>query len=112
MDRLPDKLIPKNQSQFSEYKLQRELRKLRQRVVEFMVNNERTQDGKRTVFDLKSVSSNDMYSYAHIDDRLIESIRSELHTLGWKTKTAYCNTTLFIYDNEDEVPVIEGYEEL
>lgn len=105
MKSFPDKLRPQNRSKFSEYLFNRELCKLRQKVVDFLYSQE------KGGFDLKSTNdSNGQYNYSHIDDKLIEAIRNELHTLGWKTKLAYGDTVLFIYDNENELPAIADVE--
>ena len=98
MKSFPDKLRPQNRSLFNDYLFNRELCKLRQKVVDFLYSQE------KGGFDLRSNSSDGQYNYSHIDDKLISSIRNELHTLGWKTKLAYGDTVLFIYDNENELP--------
>lgn len=107
MKSLPDKLIPRNKKLFSSYRFNRELCKLRQQVVDYMYSEE------KGGFDLKSSrDSQGQYSYSSIDEKLVEAIRSELHILGWKTKLAYGNTTLFIYENERELPDMSDIEEI
>lgn len=105
MKTFPDKLKPQNRIHFKEYRFNRELCKLRQKIVDYMYSEE------KGGFDLKSsVDDNNQYSYSHIDDKLIEAARNELHILGWKTKLAYGNTTLFIYDDEKELPNMDDGE--
>ena len=105
MKQFPDKLKPQNKSHFAEYNFNRNLCKLRQRIVDYMYSEE------KGGFDLKSsTDDNGQYTYAHIDDKLIQAICDELHTLGWKTKLCYGNTTLFIYEKEEELPNISDAE--
>lgn len=105
MKGLPSKMVPHNKSYFTEYKFNRELCKLRQRVVDYMYSEE------KGGFDLKSTQDeNGQYVYGHIDDKLINAVVVELHSLGWKTKLAYGNTTLFIYDKEEDLPSISDME--
>jgi hypothetical protein len=107
MKAFPDKLKPVNQSHFSSYKFSRELCKLRKRILEYMYSE------NKGGFDLKSnVDDVGQYTYDHIDDKLIDRVRSELHILGWKTKVAYGNTTLFIYEKEDDLQKMSEMEEI
>lgn len=105
MKSFPDKLKPQNKSSFGEYKFNRDLCKLRQRIVDYLYS------GDKTGFDLKlSQGDNNQYNYSHIDTRLVEVVTEELKSLGWKTKVAYGNTTLFIYTDNEELPVISDIE--
>lgn len=104
MKAFPDKLVPQNRRYFPEYKFNRDLCMLRQKIVEYLYSEE------KGGFDLRSSNSNGQYSYSHIDDRLIEEVRKELHIKGWKTKLAYGNTVLFIYENEEELPLMSEAE--
>ena len=38
-----------------------------------------------------------------IDKRIVDCLRLELSTLGWKTKLGYGGTVLCIYENEEEI---------
>jgi hypothetical protein len=99
MKEFPRKLIPLNRDKFNDYKFNRDLCKLRQKIVEYMYS------GDRGGLDLKSsTNKNTMYDYNLTDERLVSVARQELHSLGWKTSLAYGNTTLFIYVSEDELP--------
>jgi hypothetical protein len=104
MKTFPDKLRPCNKYKFVEYKFNRELCKLRQKIVDYMYSED------NGGFDLKSSTENGLFSYNHIDEKLIETIRIELHDLGWKTKLAYGNTTLFIYSDEKDLPLMSDME--
>ena len=101
MKSFPEKLKPQNKIYFKEYKFNRELCKLRQKIVDYIYSEE------KGGFDLKSNTDNNQYSYSHIDDKLIEAICNELNSLGWKTKLLYGDTTLFIYNDESELPKVE-----
>jgi hypothetical protein len=37
---------------------------------------------------------------------ILEKIIEELHVLGWKTLLSYGDTTLFIYNSDNELPQI------
>lgn len=107
MKSFPDKLRPENRKQFKEFEFNRELCKLRAKVYEYIIS----MDMKG--FDLKeSQTSNREYSYSSIDKSLVDGICAELEELGWKTKIAYGNTVLFIYNKESELPKMSDAEEI
>lgn len=107
MKTLPDKLIPENKQKFDEYRFNRELCKLRQKIVDYMYS------GDTRGFDLKTLHENDsLYTYSHIDIKLVKQICKELNEKGWKTKIAFGNTTLFIYEREEELPPFSNIETL
>ena len=108
MKKFPDKLKPSNRKNFKEYLFNRELCKLRQKITDHIYIEELLlqddKDKKRGGFDLKSnKDDNGNYCYQHIDMKLVVAIRKELNNLGWNTKLAYGNTTLFIYEHSDEI---------
>lgn len=114
MKQFPDKLCPKNKHLFNEYKFNRDLCKLRQRITEYLYLEYGTNNtGKKGGFDLKSVTDEKgQYSYEHIDDVLIDTIIFELNILGWKTKLAYGRTTLFVYENDEDIPDTSSMESI
>ena len=54
--------------------------------------------------------NHELYKDRKIKKELLDAIREELHQLGWKTKLLYGDTSLFIYDKEEEIP--KDYGEL
>lgn len=108
MKSFPDKLRPENREQFAtEYRFNRDLCKLRQRIVDYMYSK----DNKG--FDLKSTTdSNGQYDYATIDKDLVTSVCRELNSLGWNTELAYGETVLFIFKERSELPIMSDMEEI
>lgn len=108
MKSFPDKLRPENRDKFStEYKFSRDLCKLRQRIVDYMYS------GDTKGFDLKySTDSNGQYDYSTISKNLIDNVRKELHDLGWNTELAYGETTLFIFKERSELPLMSDMQEI
>jgi len=108
MKTFPDKLRPENREKFvTEYKFNRDLCKLRQLIVDYMYS------GDNKGFDLKSsVDSNGQYDYSTISRELVDRICSELQKLGWNTKLAYGETTLFIFKDVSELPLMSDIEEI
>ncbi len=101
MKEFPTKLVINNIDKFKEYKFNRECCKLRQNIIDYIYTFETNK--KQGGFDLKN--NNEGYiSNKIIDINIIKRICKELEDLGWKTKMAYGNTTLFIYKNEDDIP--------
>ena len=107
MKSFPDKLCPENRKSFPDFKKTRELCKLRQRIVDYMYSKDSDKG-----FDLKTNNNYEQYDYTTTDKTLIEIICKELNTLGWNTKLLYGNTTLFIYKNDSELPMISDVEEI
>jgi len=106
MKTFPDKLTPANKNRFKEYKFNRELCKLRQKIVDYMYS------GDTKGFDLKQTQENGMYNYSTIDNELVDAACKELESLGWNIKLAYGGTTLFIFDDKSELPQISDMEEI
>lgn len=96
MKSFPRKLIPRNRIHFAEYLQKRQLAILRDEVYEYMLS-ERT-DG----WDIPK----------DIDLKLIDKLREELEDLGWKTRVAFANSTLFIFQEGEEPKIPEGLKEL
>ena len=108
MKSFPSKLIPENRHLFdTEYKFNRELCKLREKIIDYMYS------GDHKGFDLKSsTDSNGQYEYKTIDSKLVSSVCKELLELGWNTEIAYGETTLFIYKDRSELPIMSEMEEI
>jgi len=68
--------------------------KLRKKIYENMLHND-----PNNFFDLSS------FKYGkHVDFKdILQQVCDELSSLGWKTKTSYGDTALFIY--KDDIPI-------
>lgn len=108
MKSFPDKLRPENRENFmTEYRFNRDLSKLRQRIVDYMYS------GDNKGFDLKSsTDSNGQYEYSTINNDLINAVCKELQNLGWNTYLAYGETTLFIFKHRSELPLMSDMEDI
>lgn len=108
MKTFPIKLRPENRERFvAEYRFNRELCKLRQRIVDYLYS------GDNKGFDLKSsTDSNGQYEYSTINRDLVDAVCKELQTLGWNTELAYGETTLFIFKDRSELPLMSDMEEI
>ncbi len=87
-------LSPDNKNSFTDFVKEYNLSKFRKYVYKYII----TQDK----------GGLDLINKSFINDELIEIIREELKNLGWKTVIAYGETTLFIYQNDDEIIQLEG----
>lgn len=96
MKTFPSKLIPSNKHLFPKYKFNREVCKLRQKVVDYLYS------GEKGGLDLK-VSSDSNYNFKNINKEVVNQVIKELEDLGWKTKLVYADTTLLIYEDEKEL---------
>jgi hypothetical protein len=107
MDSFPLTLTPENRNLFSIYKLSSDLSKLRQQIFDYMVS------GDTRGFDLKSsTDSNGQYQYSTKSKEIVQKICDELLLLGWKTKVSYGDTTLFIFKDKKELPLMSEMEEI
>lgn len=106
MKEFSDKLRPENRKQFSEFRNNRELCKLRQRIVDYLYSE------NTNGFDLKTNHGSEQYDYTTTNKNLIDIIQKELQTLGWNTILAYGGTTLFIYKEKSELPLMSDMDEI
>ena len=93
MDTFPSQLIPSRISEFPTLYRDYQMKQWRARIFEFMVHP--TKGG----LDLRSqTDEKGQYSYCPVDVPMIHLLQTELCALGWDTRLAFGNTTLFIYD--------------
>lgn len=105
MKSFPKKLTPKNKDSFLLYKKNRDTCFFRKRVLEYMYSGSR--DGiDLTIEGSNAYGSNASMEYS-IDSSIVNTIREELHELGWKTKLCFGDTFLHIY-SEDEKSFIDN----
>lgn len=94
MKEFPDKLTPENKDIFCNYRYNRILAYLRKEITELILIGD-----ENSYFELDKfarnykVEPNDMLS-------MTKTISGELESLGWKLKTSFGGTGLFIYSSE------------
>jgi len=122
MKTFPTKMSPSNLDKFSSYDETRKLCYLRESIVNYIYgklptelsnksNPDKTKRRELHGYELASsfTGDNDATSgnnsiVKNVSKSMIAQIRSELTDLGWKTKLAYGNTILFIYDEDKHEP--------
>lgn len=92
MKGFPSRLIPTNRDKFPQYRFNRELCKLRAKVVDYMYSGD--------------TGGMDLELQPDIKSELLEKITTELHILGWKTLLEFGDSTLFIYTDDNDLPQI------
>lgn len=102
MDEFPEMLSVKNRSSFSELIYRVLLCELRKEVAEHVISLHTEKD--ETVY----FSFSDKYSKHKKFQQMIEIIRKDLLTIGWKSTLAYGNTALFIYEKTPPANCISG----
>ena len=90
MKKFPEKLQPKYRTLFTELRFNELLENWRKKIYKYILSNDRS--GLDVCVDNKP-----------IDKKIIDCLRLELSSLGWKTQLAYNGTVLFIYENENEI---------
>ncbi len=103
MKHFPTKLIPSNIDSFRDYNINRQTCYLRKEIYEWMVSPTFFKDGERC-FDLQ------LKGYG---EESINDVCLELNNLGWKTRLAFNNSSLYIYkEGEDPCKFVGMFEEI
>lgn len=103
MKEFPKKIKASNLNCFKEYDTNRQKCYLRKEIYEWMISPSFYQDNERC-FDLQ------LKGYV---DEVIQSICEELNELGWKTRLAFNNNSLYIYkEGEDPCRFVGMFQEL
>jgi hypothetical protein len=90
MKNFPENLQPKYRTLFTELRFNELLENWRKKIYLYILSNDR--------------SGLDIHiDNTQIDKKIIDCLRLELSSLGWKTQLAYNGTVLFIYENENEI---------
>ena len=106
MKRFPQKLSVENFEKLKEYRLARDLCKVRRDIYEFMLSNDFIKNITRCV-EINEIRTRYCLDEDDITS-ILERIMEELKTLGWETKLGLQNTMLFIYPPND-VPKLLKY---
>lgn len=97
MKTFPSVLHVKNRASFDYLNQQRTLAYMRKHIYEHMISH-----SEDVMFDLTNHKRD--YSGDDWDKSIVETLRSELHALGWKTQLSFGDTALFVYST-DKPPV-------
>jgi len=103
MKKFPSKLSPSNIELFQDYYVYRQTCYLRKEIYEWMLSPSFFKDGERC-FDLQ------MKGYG---DDIINVLCQELNDMGWKTRLAFNNSSLYVYrEGEDPCKFVGMFEEI
>lgn len=98
MKEFPEKLTPENKERFSSYRYTRVLAYLRKEITELVLLGD-----ENSYFELDKFSRNYKVETSEMLS-MIKIVSKELEELGWKTKTSFGGTGLFIYSSENPPP--------
>lgn len=109
MNKFPTYLKPENQQKFKQYAQTVQVQELRKAIYLYMLT------GDKKGFDLRLHGESDIRTafstdVKTIDNNVLDKVREELHSKNWQTMLAYGNTTLYIFVNDDDKPVIDAYD--
>ncbi len=94
MKNFPNKLNVVNKDKFNDFFRERTLCYLRRDLYEHMLSRK----DETAYFDISGFSSK--YRFKNIKN-MVETVIQELEVLGWKCKTSYGGTGLFIYSTDE-----------
>lgn len=95
MKEFPTDLNPKNKHNFSKYRYRRNLAYMRREIYELMIFGD-----ENNYFDLDKFSRQYKITTEDIKS-MCNIIFKELEELGWKTKTSFADSGLFIYSTDE-----------
>ncbi|GAF77758.1 unnamed protein product [marine sediment metagenome] len=96
MKSFPNKLLPTNKINFYSYRYNRVLCYFRKEIYEHMLKGD-----ENNYFELDRFSKQYLDNDTNTLKKMTTRIIQELETLGWKCKTSFGDTGLFIYSSED-----------
>lgn len=99
MKEFPSRLNVNNKNNFSTYYYERQLCYLRRNIYEHMISKD-----ENSYFELDKFSRNYLDNNTDLITRMTDVVISELEKLGWKCKTSFGGTGLFIYSTEKPPP--------
>lgn len=98
MKEFPNNLKPENKEKFSKYRYERNLAYLRKEIYELVILGNENQ-----YFELDNFTRR--YSINKVDaEKMTKTVMTELGERGWKTKTSFGGTGLFVYSSEEPPP--------
>ena len=103
MNAFPSNLNPENKHNFSQLKYEKNLSTMRENIFDLILTSD-----ENNYFEIDNFSR--MYKLKKIQvDKMILTISKELESLGWKIKTSFAGTGLFIYSTD--IPPSSCFEE-
>lgn len=99
MKEFPQRLYVENKSEFDTILYDRELCYLRRDIFEHMIKED-----ENNYFDLEKFSREKLKNNQKIIKQMCDTIMGELEKLGWKCKTSFNGTGLFIYSTDEPPP--------
>ena len=100
----PTRLNVDNKDNFPQFKYERDMAYLRRNIYEFMLRRNETDFYALDTFAKECIVSPENL------EKMLKVICDELQALGWKTKTEYGNTGLYIYSTEEHPT--DNYDEI
>ena len=104
MINFPSKLNVQNKNNFKKLHYERTLCYFRRELYEHIIKNEES-----VYFELDLFFNKHMKNETEQIQIMVETVIKELNELGWKCKTSFGNTALFIYSTEN--PPFTCYED-
>jgi len=98
MKEFPSRLSPENKEKFSKYRYERNLAYMRRDIFELVLLGD-----ENKYFDLDKFARVNYVNESDIRD-MCNVVMDELKNLGWKVKTSFGGTGLFIYSTENPPP--------
>lgn len=99
MKEFSSRLNVENKNKFFTYHYDRQLCYLRRNIFEHMISKD-----ENTYFELDKFSRNYLDNNTELITMMTDTVISELEKLGWKCKTSFGGTGLFIYSTENPPP--------
>jgi hypothetical protein len=99
MKEFPNRLNVNNKNEFEKFNYDRNLCYLRRNIFEHIISKD-----ENSYFELDKFSFNYLNNNNFLLLKMKDTIISELENLGWKCKTSFGDTGLFIYSTEDIPP--------
>jgi hypothetical protein len=105
MKEFPRRLNVNNKDKFSSFLYDRSLCYFRRDIFEHIISRK----DENCYFELDKFCKNYLNNNTEMMEEMKNTVINELHDLGWKCKTSFGNTGLFIYSTEN--PPSSCYED-
>lgn len=103
MNKFPEHLKPENKCNFSHLKYEMLLSNMREKIFELVLSG-----NENNYFEVDNFSRMYKLKKCQVDEMII-TVTKELEQLGWKIKTSFGGTGLFIYSTD--IPPPSCFEE-
>ena len=95
MKEFPSIMSPENIPMFSKVRYNRLLCYLRKSIYEHVISND-----ENDYYDFGKFCTDNFGNNSEMKEKMINTIQSELRTLGWNCKLSFGGTGLFIYSTD------------